>query len=80
MIGVLNHEMRFQWQIRLLAHGRDQSGAKRNVVYEMTIHDVAMDAIRAGRDDLSNIFAELGKVSGQNGWSHANHWSDGVTE
>jgi len=39
----------------------------------MTIHDINMDPVRPGFINGGNFFAQLGKISGQDGWGDFKH-------
>ena len=59
MIGVLDHQMHIEGKFRLFADNFDDHWAKRNVVDEMAIHDVAMDPIGAGVFNFANLRRQI---------------------
>jgi hypothetical protein len=61
---MLDHQVNIERQTREFANGRDHSRAKRNVIDEMTVHDVAMDPIGSGLFDLAHLIGQSGKICG----------------
>src|SRR4029453_16508187 len=66
VISMLDHQVNIKRQTREFANGRDHSRAKRNVIDEMTVHDVAMDPIGSGPFDLAYLIGQSGKICGWN--------------
>jgi hypothetical protein len=62
MISVLNHQMNIERQIRVTTNRPNNRGAKRNVIHEVSIHDVAMNPIGPGFLDGANFIAETREV------------------
>ena len=58
VIGMFDHQMHVEWQVSLFANETDDGWTERNVVYEMAVHDVAMDPISAGRLDFVNFLSQ----------------------
>ena len=69
MIGVLDHQMHIERKFRLLAHEIDNHRAERNVVDEVTVHDIAMDPIGAGFLDGMDFLGQAREVGGKDGRS-----------
>ena len=67
MLGMLDHEMHVEWQICFFADKTNNVRPKGNVIDEMSIHDVAMDPIRACGFDAVDFIAEPRKIGGKNG-------------
>src|SRR6266513_6512463 len=72
MIGVLNHEMDVERQIRELANNRDDSRAEGNVIDEMSVHDVAMNPIGPGLLNSAHFIGQSGKIRGKDGGGDQN--------
>ncbi len=58
MIGVFDHQMYIERQPRLFAYVPNNVGPERNVIDEMSVHDVAMNPIGACGFDLVDLIAE----------------------
>ncbi len=58
MIGMFDHEMDVERKICVLAHGRHDGGAKRNIIDKMSIHNVAMNPIGAGCFDTFHFLGQ----------------------
>jgi hypothetical protein len=67
MVGMFDHQMDIEWKPSVLAHHLHAAWAKRNVIDEMPIHDIAMDPIGAGLFHATQFFGEAGKVCGKDG-------------
>jgi hypothetical protein len=67
MIGVLDHQMHIERKFRLLAHKIDNHRAERNVVDEVTVHDIAMDPIGAGFLDGVDFLGQAREIGGKDG-------------
>jgi hypothetical protein len=67
MIGMLDHEMNIERELRQFAHRGDKSGPKGNIVHEMAVHDVEMEPVGAGFLGAPDFAAELGEVRGEDG-------------
>ena len=59
MIWMFDHEMNVERKFRMFAHRRDHGGAERNIVNEMSIHDVEVNPIGASRFDASCFLSEM---------------------
>ena len=79
MIGMLDHEMNIERQLRVFAHGRDDRGPEGNVIDEMAIHDVEMQPIRARFFRAMDLRFEMGEIRGEDRWRHK-HSGHGVME
>src|SRR4030095_16591946 len=66
-VRVGNHQVRLQRQTRYLAKRLDDRRPNRNVRYEVSIHDIHVDAIRPGLLRLAHLLAQMGKVSREDG-------------
>jgi hypothetical protein len=66
VIGMLNHQVNIKRQICDFANGRDHARAERNIVDEMTVHDVAMDPIGSRLFHPANLIGQSGKIGGEN--------------
>jgi hypothetical protein len=69
MIGMLDHQMHVERQLRQFAHRPDYRRAKGNIVDEMAIHDVEMKPVGPGFFDAADFVGELGEVRGKDGRS-----------
>src|SRR5688572_15452962 len=85
MIGMLDHEMNIERELRQLAHRGHDRGANGNVIHEMAIHDVQVHPVSPGFFSAPDFGGELGAVRGDEGRSDqdAGHgvveeWSNGV--
>jgi hypothetical protein len=67
MIGMLDHEVNIERELRELAHRRDHGRPEGNVVHEVAIHDVEMEPVGAGFFGAPDFVRELGEISGENG-------------
>ena len=74
VIGVLDHEMNIERELRQFAHGGDNGGPEGNVIDEVAIHDVEMEPIGAGRFRAANFVRELGEIRGEEGGSDQRFW------
>src|SRR5207245_8719624 len=72
MVGVLDHEMDVERQICELANNRHDSGAERNVIDEMSVHDVAMNPICPGLLNPAHFIGQSGKSAGEDGGGDQN--------
>jgi len=63
---MLDHQVNIKRQTREFANGRDPSRAKRNVIDEMTVHDVAMNPIGARGFDAMNFLSEPREICRKN--------------
>src|ERR1044072_6242036 len=69
MIGMLDHQMDVDGKTRSAAYNPDNLRPEGNVIDKMSIHDVAMNPIRACRFDTMDFITESRKIGGENGWS-----------
>ncbi len=69
MIGMLDHEMNIERELRQLAHRGDDRGPKGNVIHEMAIHDVEMHPVSARFFGAPDFGGELGEIRGEEGRS-----------
>jgi hypothetical protein len=58
MIGVFDHQMHIERQPRLFAYVPNNVGPERNIIDEMSVHDVAMNPIGTCGFDLVDLIAE----------------------
>src|SRR5215469_15112127 len=72
MIRAFDHQMHVQRNCGDLAYRLNYGRAKRNVVYEMTIHDIEMQPVTSGSLGPADLHAKLQEVGGQNGWCNDN--------
>src|ERR1041384_5334688 len=77
MIVMLDHQMHIERKLGLFTNKTDDRRSERNVVYEMAVHDIAVEPIRTGVFDYVDIVRESGEISGQNrgGDEHLGHGS-----
>src|ERR1700730_2500902 len=66
MVGVLDHQVNIERQFGFFPNKADDRRAEGNVVDEMSVHNVAMDPVRACLFDLANFFAQTRKIGCQN--------------
>ncbi|CSA32547.1 Uncharacterised protein [Vibrio cholerae] len=52
----------------VIAQGFTNRCAKRQVRYVVIVHHIEMHHIRSCGEHFGNIFAQTGKISGENGW------------
>src|SRR4051794_6730578 len=74
MIGPLDHEMNVERQLRVLAHRREDCRAERNVIDEMSVHDVEMQPVRARFFRAMNFGFEIREIGGENRRSDQDFW------
>ena len=48
MIGVFDHEMYVERELRVLSDEIDNCRPERNIIHEMPVHDVAVDPVGSG--------------------------------
>ena len=65
----LNHKMNIKRKFRVLSHRRDHGGPERDVIDEMSVHDVEMEPIRTSFLDTTNLDLESGEVGREEGRS-----------
>ena len=58
MIGGLDHQVNIERQICFFAHNADNLRPKGNVIDKMSVHDVAMDPIRASLLNASDFIGQ----------------------
>jgi hypothetical protein len=61
-IGVRDHQVRLQRQMRRPPQRSDDRCSHGNVGHEMSIHHVHVDAIRAGTLSLGHLIAQVGEI------------------
>jgi len=59
--------MHVQWEIGEFANDRHNSGPKRNVIDEMSIHDVAVNPIGPSLLNPVNFIGQSGKIGSEDG-------------
>ena len=64
VIGVLDHQMHIQRQLRFFAHNANNFRPERNVIDEMSVHNVAMNPISPGLLDAMNFVSQPRKIRG----------------
>jgi hypothetical protein len=69
MIGMLDHEMDVERKRRVFSHGRDDGGAKGNVIDEVAVHNVKMEPICAGLCGAMDLGLKLREIRGEDGRS-----------
>jgi hypothetical protein len=79
MIGVLDHQMYIEREPCRFPYVPNNVWPERNIIDEMSVHDVAMNPIGACGFDLVDLIAKPREVSGKNGWGN-DHFSHGATE
>src|SRR4051794_14318614 len=62
MVWPLDHQMDVERKLGLLADTTYHDWAERDVVDEVAVHDVAVDPIRAGLGDATDLFVQTGKI------------------
>src|SRR3954451_4071374 len=76
--------MHVQWEIGEFANDCHNCGAKRNVIDEMSIHDVAVNPIGPSLLNPVNFIAQTREICGKNGRSDKNtvhtQWGNGLIE
>ena len=84
MIGVFDHQLYIERQPCLLADVPNNVGPERNIIDEMSVHDVAMNPIGPGLLNPVHFIGQSGKIGGQDGGGDQNalhgvmeYWSIG---
>jgi len=68
-VRIRNHQVRFERQPCQRPQRLHDRRAKRNVRNEMAVHDVDVDAVRAGAFGFGHLFAETAEVGREDGGS-----------
>ncbi len=72
-VGVFDHQMHVEGEVRHLAQGGNHRWADGDVGHEMTIHDIDMQIIGAAGCKGAYFLAETGEVGGEDGRGYFNH-------
>ena len=66
-VGLDDHQVEIERNRRRLADRLHDRGTQRDVRDELAVHDVDVDHVGARRRDRLHLFAQAGKISGENG-------------
>ena len=66
-VGRRDHQVAIEIGLRVRPQRLDDIRAERDVRDEMAIHDVEMDPVGTGSNDVAHFLSELGVIGGENG-------------
>ena len=69
-VGLGDHEMDVERLVGVVSHCLDKCRSERDVVHQVTVHDIAVYPIGPGTGDRGYFLAQAGEIAGKDRWGN----------